>query len=125
MVEHPRDYPIFRPRAGECDPGLIGLQTLSSEDLDNVRVAKYQGRVIGAYRIERLNSLVYKIGQIGVDVPYRGNGLGSWLLAHAIGIIESKGGREVVVNSELRSLFSRIGFAEKSATELVLTLKPE
>lgn len=119
---HPRDYPIFRPRENECPDRLLGLSVGEPVNLDVIRVAKHRDKVVAAYRYKRLSSLVFEIERLGVSEPYRCRGLGSWMLAHAIGIIESKGGREVIVHAPLCEFFARLGFEVAGPDQLRLTL---
>ena len=122
---HPRDYPIFRPRDDECPYKLLELPANEPIDLDDIRVAKHSDTVVAAYLFKRLSALAYEIERIGVSESYRKRGLGSWMLAHAIGIIESKGGREVFVRAPLCKFFSRFGFEVTDSDLLRLTLIAE
>ena len=122
---HPRDFPIFSPRTNEWPPSWLASEKLPTVDLDNIRVAKNGEEVIGAYEVERLESTVFLIKWVIVEPNYRRRGLGSWLLAHAIGIIESKGGRIVVVYQKSSPFFLRLDFVEVSECKLQLVLTPE
>lgn len=119
---HPRDYPIFRPREDECPDKLLGLPVGEPVNLDVIRVAKHHDKVVAAYKYKRLSALVFEIERLGVRKPYRCRGLGSWMLAHAIGIIESKGGREVIVHAPFCEFFARFGFEVAGPDQLRLTL---
>ncbi|MYD42610.1 MAG: GNAT family N-acetyltransferase [Gammaproteobacteria bacterium] len=123
--KHPREYPIFRPRPDECPYDLLALDPSQTVDLDTIRVSKHGDRVIAAYKLRRLSAVTYEIERLGVALSYRHQGLGSWLLAHAVGIAESKGGREVVVNSSYCGFFGRLGFEAIADHELRLALQPE
>ena len=59
------------------------------------RVAKVDDAVVGAYEVERVSALRFRIKALWVDAAFRGKGLGRWLLGHAIGTAESQGGREI------------------------------
>lgn len=122
---HPRDYPIFRPREDECPTELLALDPTQVVDLDDIRVSKHHDQVIAAYKLNRLGAMTFEIEKIGVVEAYRGQGLGSWLLAHAVGIAESKGGREVVVRTAQCEFFARVGFKAVNEDELRLRLIPE
>lgn len=125
MPTHPRDYPIFRPREDECPYELLGLSETEPVDLDAIRVAKHHDTVVAAYLFKRLSVLAFEIERLGVNTSYRRRGLGSWMVAHAIGIIESKGGREVFIRTPSCDFFSRFGFEEADSEFLRLTLTAE
>lgn len=83
----PRDARIYRPYPGEAPwPDADPVWT---------RVAKLDDAVVGAYEIERLSALRFRVKALWVDADFRGRGLGRWLLGHAIGTAESQGGREI------------------------------
>ena len=85
-----RDVRVFPPFPDEAPQEIVG----SDFDLDDVRVAKLDGRVIGAYRLAPAGS-VFRIRSLVVYGDHRRRGVGRWLLRHAIGIAESRGGRTV------------------------------
>ncbi|MCY4095250.1 MAG: GNAT family N-acetyltransferase [Gammaproteobacteria bacterium] len=122
---HPRDYPIFRPREDECPYVLLGLSESEPVDLDAIRVAKHQDNVVAAYRFKRLSALAFEIERLGVSESYRSRGIGGWMVAHAIGIIESKGGREVFIRAPSCDFLSRFGFEVTDSEFLRLTLTAE
>ena len=122
---HPRDYPIFRPREDECPHSLLDLPKDEPVDLDAIRVAKHHDHVVAAYKFRRLSALTFEIQRVGVSETYRSRGLGSWMLAHAIGIIESKGGREVIVHAHACEFLLRLGFEEVGSNRLKLLLTAE
>ena len=121
-VGHPRDYPIFCPRPNECPFELLGLEPSSSVDLNDIRVAKHGENVIAAYRFHRLSDFRYELASIAVRKAYRHQGLGSWLLAHVVGIVESKGGREVLIRAKPCSFFTRAGFRPCGQNELLFSV---
>lgn len=123
---HPRGYRVFRPRWEERPTNLLSCQFEKEVELDWVRVAKHKNVVVAAYKIAMLNSNVYKISSLAVDERYRGCGLGSWLLLHALGLIESKGGQTVHANWGCRSsLLQRIGFEQVQGSQYRLKLERE
>ena len=124
-VNHPREYPIFSPRESEWPPAWFNLEQIPTYDLNNIRLAKHGDRVIAAYEVEKCTSIVFTIKWLIVDPEYRNQGLGGWLLAHAIGIIESKGGREVWLHSEPSEFSQRVGFEAAGPKKMKLTLTPE
>ena len=86
-----RDVDVYPPYPHEDPRHLVG----TTDDGELVRVAKLDGRVIGAYRLVRTGQTRYAIKALVVDENYRGHGIGRWLLGHAIGIAELKGGRVI------------------------------
>ena len=122
---HPREYPIHRPYAHECPEDFFGYE-LTDEDLDWVRVAKHDAVVVAAYHIKPISHDTYQLAGLAVDRNYRRRGIGHWMLAHAIGVIESKGGRTVVAFSRRKiPIFEQVGFERIGATEYRLLLEPE
>lgn len=119
---HPREYPIFRPRENECPYGLLGLPAGDPINLDAIRVAKHHDEVVAAYKFKRLSPLAFEIEGVGVSDLYRNRGLGSWMMAHAVGIIESKGGREVIIHAPFCEFLGRLGFKVAGSNRLQLTL---
>lgn len=122
---HPRDYPIFSPRPNEWPPAGMGCERSEQVKIENIRIAKNGEAVVGAYEVERVDLTVFQIKWLIVHPQYRNRGLGRWLLAHAIGIIESKGGREVIVKPQTSSFFENFGFEGVSEHEMRLVLTPE
>ena len=90
---------VYRPFPGEVPVDLVGADA----PLDDVRVAKVDGhgskshgsksRIVGAYRLVKVDAERFAIGALGVYPAFRGAGIGRWLLGHAIGIAESRGAR--------------------------------
>jgi N-acetylglutamate synthase-like GNAT family acetyltransferase len=88
-------------------------------------VAKLEGRIVGAYGVRPLTPTRYEIVSLAVAEGWRGKGFGRWLLGHAIGLAESRGGREIVVRGQRPAAFlRRFGF-EPSGPDLHLELTPE
>ncbi len=126
-----RDVEIFRPYPDEVPWDLLAEAGVAEEtlagvlELNFVRVAKLAGKVIGAYAIRPLSPTSFELVGLIVADGYRRRGLGRWLLGHAIGLAETKGGREVLARGEGgRRFLERMGFA--AATDGVrLVLTPE
>lgn len=94
-----RDLCVFEPFASELPADIVGAGNPGA-----VRVAKLDGVVLGAYRLERLRGVRFALRALGVYAPYRGHGVGRWLLGHALGVAESKGGRSVVAHDAAPAL---------------------
>lgn len=121
----PREYPVFRPYWRERPTQLL-QQSIEESDLDWIRIAKHHGQVIAAYRIEQQDVFNYSILSIAVDSNYRHQGIGRWMVLHAVGLIESKGGRVVhVTNSTHDSWWVWCGFSVESPGHCVMRLTPD
>lgn len=93
--------------------------------LDLVRVAKLDGRIVGAYGIRPQTPTCYELVTLVVEAGWRGRAFGRWLMGHALGLAESRGGREVLVRGQHHAAFlQRFGF-EPSGSDLRLELTPE
>lgn len=86
-----RDMRILPPFPHEVPRAIVG----AGGDIDDVRVAKLDGKVIGAYRLARTGDSVFQIQALAVCAGHRRQGVGRWLLRHAIGIAELRGGRVI------------------------------
>lgn len=115
-----RDVDIYPPYPHEDPADLVG----PAEDGELVRVAKLDGRVVGAYRLIRTAETRFAIKALVVDEKYRGYGIGRWLLGHAIGIAELKGGRVIDAPLAAERFFAMAGF-EPAGDTVRLSLQPE
>jgi len=127
----PQDATIYRPYSDEMPWELLFAgdpdeqRVYGYADADYMRVAKYEDRVIGVYVVQALSPTRYQLCNLVVEKTFRRRGLGGWLLGHAIGLSESKGGREILLTGNpLRGLFEKVGF-ERQGRDLLLTLTPE
>jgi len=130
-VSRPRDLQLFRPYADELPWDLLAAAGADEDalaavmDLDLARVAKLEGRIVGAYGIRPLSSTCYELVALAIADGYRHRGFGRWLLGHAIGLAESRGGREIVFRGQRSAGFlRRFGF-EPAGDDLRLELIPE
>ena len=118
----PRKVDIFRPRPEEMATGLLPEGQGNPEWM---RVAKLDGKLIGAYAVRPVDDLEFELLSLAVAESHRGQGLGSWLLGHALGICEMKGARQIVLFAPAStSLFARFGF-QPDGDALRLRLTPE
>ncbi len=129
----PQDVSLYRPYPDEVPWDLLRMADPDEErvhgylNADYMRVAKYGDEAVGVYVVVPETPTVYTLRNLSVHPDWRGRGLGRWLLGHAIGIAESKGGREIVVRGAprgARGLFERLGFLPEGA-DLRLVLLPE
>jgi N-acetylglutamate synthase-like GNAT family acetyltransferase len=127
----PRDLEMFRPWRDEMPWDLL-VSSGADEDalrevleLDLVRVAKLEGRIVGAYGIRPLSPTCFELVALAVAEGWRGKAFGRWLVGHAIGLAESRGGREILVRGQRHAAFlRRFGF-EPVGSDLQLLLTPE
>ena len=131
-----RDAKIYRPYTDEVPWDLLeaagGEENALREvlELNLLRVAKYDDRVVGGYGIRPLTPTRFELVALTVADAYRRKGLGRWLLGHAIGLAESRGAREIVVRAQRHQVRARssflagVGFSV-DGSDLLLTLMPE
>lgn len=115
-----RDVDVYPPYPHEDPKDLVGY----AQDGEVVRVAKLDGRVIGAYRLVQTGETRFAIRALAVDEHHRGRGVGRWLLGHAIGIAELKGGRVIDAPLAAEPFFAQVGF-EPAGEGIRLRLTPE
>ncbi|MDE0419980.1 MAG: GNAT family N-acetyltransferase [Gammaproteobacteria bacterium] len=115
-----RDVDVYPPFPHEDPRHLVGVAAVG----ELVRVAKLDGRVVGAYRLVRTGQTRFAIKALVIDEEYRGHGIGRWLLGHAIGIAELKGGRVIDAPRTAEGFFAVSGF-EPVGNILRLNLTPE
>ena len=127
----PQDTSIYRPYPDEIPWELLRVADADEDrlidyvDADYMRVAKYADEPVGVYVIRSLTPISYELCNLAIDPGFRNKGLGRWLLGHAIGLAETKGGREILVRDRpLRGLFRQLGFVAREA-DLLFTLTPE
>lgn len=122
-----KDIDVYRPYPDEIPLDLLALAGTTPEqvDADLMRVAKLDGQAVGFYQLRELGETTWELVGLAVARECRHHGLGRWLLGHAIGIAESKGGREIRIRStRQRKLLARTGFVAEGDA-LVLRLTPE
>ena len=122
----PRRFPIYRPHWHERPEKLLARNISCESELDWIRIAKDESEVIAAYEIEQNDPWNFSILSLTVSQPYQNQGLGRWMLLHAVGLIESKGGRVVHARCRNQTDFvTRIGFTKDSNEHFVMQLQPE
>ena len=77
---------------------------------ENVRVATLRGQLIGVYHMVRVDGERFAIRALVVCAAARGRGVGRWLLGHALGVAESRGGRFVQAPGAAVGFFRKAGF---------------
>ena len=112
-----RDIEVFKPYSDEFPTDLFAGLGLPDEDYerciaaDYVRVAKLAGQVIGAYALHAETQQQYTLAAVVIAPEYRRQGLGKWLVGHAVGISESKGSHAVYLPyGAATEFFKQFGF---------------
>ena len=118
---HHRDIVVSPPTGQVMPESLVGSGGLEAD----VREARIDGRLVGAYRIEQLHPTHFRLVAVHVMPPWRRRGVGTWLLRHAIGLAESRGARVIdAVAGDAEAFFRASGFVE-SGGKMRLRLTPE
>ena len=119
MALNLREVEVFRPYGNESPEALLWAEGATENQVEQfmsakiVRIAKISSEVLGIYSMEKGEQLTYTLHGIVIDPKCRHQGLGRWLVGHAIGVAESKGGRHVLIASDKAKRFlSRIGFVD-------------
>ena len=115
-----RDFEVYPPFRDELPLDLYGPPHLNIEcrpatpAAEFIRIAKNQQKIFGIYELDRSDKGVFVIRSLIVDQANRRNGIGRWLLGHAIGVAESKGGRQLLLRSQLsKAFFFKFDFYEE------------
>lgn len=115
-----RDIEVFKPYADEVPEAMLvdagGDDRCVTTWLEaaTLRVAKLDAEVLGCYAMDRLSTFEFRLHGVVVAPSKRKQGLGRWLTGHAIGVAESKGGRQVSLPQVGSSrCFQHIGFVRR------------
>ncbi len=125
--QHPRQFPIFRPHWHERPTQLLQVEIETEHQLDDIRIAKHQDAVIAAYRIKKSTPIDFELLDLAVLTQYQNLGLENWMVLHAVGLIESRGGRKVHarLTGPIAHFLTEIGFSELNENRYLLELTPE
>ena len=112
-----RELEVFRPYEDEFPEALL-WEAGADDDCcarwraaQMVRIARHAGELAAVYAMDRLDLTSFQLHGVVVARRWRRQGLGRWIIGHAIGVAESKGGRGIVLPSAGGSrCFSHIGF---------------
>jgi N-acetylglutamate synthase-like GNAT family acetyltransferase len=114
-----REVEIFRPYDDGSPEQLLRAQGATEAQIerwmsaDMVRIAKLSSEVLGMYAMDKGEQLTYILRGVVIDPKWRHQGLGRWLVGHAIGVAESKGGRHVLFASDqARRFLGHVGFVD-------------
>lgn len=111
-----REIEVFKPYANEFPEHLLAeadeAVVTAWQAAETLRIAKQREEILGVYAMQRIDSAWFELLGVVVAQPARHQGLGRWLVGHAIGVAESKGGRHLRVRASGGSrLFAAMGFA--------------
>ena len=114
-----RDIEVFSadPKDLPADLSIIYAQTVAAGTAEILRVAKLNEGIIACYAMhgplleEGESNTDYVLQMVAVQEQYRHQNVGRWLMGHAIGVAESKGGRGLQVpHTAHQDFFLTLGF---------------
>ena len=114
-----RDIEVFSadPKDLPADLSIIYAQTVAAGTAEILRVAKLNEVIIACYAMhgplleEGESNTDYVLQMVAVQEQYRHQNVGRWLMGHAIGVAESKGGRGLQVpHTAHQDFFLTLGF---------------
>ena len=126
-----RDYEVFRGDPAALPKDMAATLSSLVRPPDVLRVAKLGECIIGCYAmheprlIEDQVAQTFVLAMVMVEPNYQGNGVGRWLVGHAIGVAETKGGRHLA--AELAgpvAFFTGLGF-QSTAGGFQFDMHPE
>lgn len=133
MTLNLRAIEVFKPYSNEFPEQLLIDAGSSDSQIERwqaapiVRITKLDEEIMGVYAMARdevpgVNGLRFELYGLVTAPNVRRQGLGRWLLGHAIGVAESKGGRHLWIDQTGGSrLFSRVGFVPVQADGVAKT----
>ena len=126
-----REVDVYKPLEREFPEDLLLSAGADADNLaawaqaETLRLASRGQTVLGGYAMNRLSIERFEVLGVVVDERHRQLGLGRWLVGHALGVAESKGGQEVVIaNPGDTAMFTQMGFRE-SGNACLYELVPE
>ena len=122
-----RDYEVFRGDPASLPLAMLNVYAELLPEPQVLRVAKIGEQVIGGYAMYLPNDdkPSHELAMVMVLENYRQNGVGRWLVGHAIGVAESRGGRELFAPvAGPTDFFAGLGFQGK-AHDFRFTMIPE
>jgi N-acetylglutamate synthase-like GNAT family acetyltransferase len=114
-----REIEVFNadPKDLPADLSAIYAQTVAAGTAQILRVAKLNEVIIACYAMhgplleEGESDTDYVLQMVAVQEQYRHQNVGRWLMGHAIGVAESKGGRGLQVpHTAQQDFFLTLGF---------------
>ena len=132
-----RPYPDAVPWALFESAALADAQVAWLEDrvaaaLDDdpqvhLRVAKLEDQPVGVYLLEQSDGYGFRLIYLQVASAWQHRGIGRWILGHALGLAESKGGRALTAAAcaPLARFLRAYGFRESADSGLSYPFTPE
>ena len=112
-----RDFGVFRSDPAALPESMATTLATIAPAPEVLRVAKLGERIIGVYAMHEPVSIdeqvarTFSLAMVMVEPNCQGNGVGRWLIGHAIGVAESKGGRHLEARfSGPADFFRGLGF---------------
>ncbi len=127
-----RDYEVFRGDANALPASMADVLDQLPSGPEILRVAKLGDQVIGCYAMYMPNATrdgasapSFELAMVMVEPSLQRNGVGRWLVGHAIGVAESKGGRQLTTRLVLPTpFFEGLGF-QRTAEGFRFDMYPE
>lgn len=112
-----RDYEVFRGDPAALPENMAAVLSSLVRPPDVLRVAKLGELIIGCYAMHEPTPVddhvvrTFSLVMVMVEPKYQGNGVGRWLVGHAIGVAETKGGRYLAAQlAGPAAFFAGLGF---------------
>ena len=115
----PQELPWELIAAGSARHELAELRELVDLDYTRIVCLLDEGTTLGIYSMRELNETCFELLSLSVVTEHEHQLLGRRLLGHALGLAESKAGREVQLevcadNTRVIELVERYGFVRSS-----------
>ena len=112
-----RDYEVFRGDPAALPENMAAVLSSLVRPPDVLRVAKLGELIIGCYAMHEPTPIddqvarTFSLAMVMVEPNYQGNGVGRWLVGHAIGVAETKGGKQLAAQlAGPAAFFEGLGF---------------
>ena len=126
-----RDYEVFRGDPAALPENMAAVLSSLVRPPDVLRVAKLGELIIGCYAMHEPTPIddqvarTFSLAMVMVEPNYQGNGVGRWLVGHAIGVAETKGGKHLAAQlAGPAAFFVGLGF-QATAEGLQFDMYPE
>jgi predicted N-acetyltransferase YhbS len=126
-----RDYEVFRGDPGALPKDMAATLSSLVRPPDVLRVAKLGECIIGCYAMHEPRLIddqvarTFVLAMVMVEPNYQGIGVGRWLVGHAIGVAETKGGRHLAAElAGPAAFFTGLGF-QSTAGGFQFDMHPE
>ena len=126
-----RDFEVFRGDPAALPEAMATTLATIAPAPEVLRVAKLGERIIGCYAMHEPTLIddqvarTFVLAMVMVEPNYQGNGVGRWLVGHAIGVAETKGGRHLAAQlAGPAAFFTGLGF-QSTAGGFQFDMHPE